>query len=234
MIRLSMAFALILLWCTGCQTTATLYTLSVAVDPAIAEPLDLSGEALIFQDQGIWGAILPLDFNQLGNPADLDKAWDFPNPLAGLYEPYHEPILFYLIMENRSGLPLTFNTSASFALTFEGLPLFPIEYDNLYQDLYQRSDGGPRIENIKRLLFKNRGTLLPGEHARGLLLFRRPDPGKREAKPLIFRIKRLHLGKDEVNFILPFRLTMEKIEPAKPDPEDGNRMHGRPSPRPAS
>ena len=216
MIRISIAGALIiLLGCAGWQTTATLYTLSVAVDPAIAEPLNLSGEALTFEDQGIWGAILPLDFNQLENPAALDKQWDFPNPLADLYEPHREPIVFYLIMENRSNLPVSFNTSASFSLTFEGLPLFPIEYDNLYQDLYQRSDGGPRIQNIKKLLFKSQPTLLSGEHARGLLLFRRPAPGKRQAKPLIFRIKRLHVGKDEVNFILPFRLTMEKIEPMK-------------------
>lgn len=216
MIRISIVGALcILLWCTGCKTTAALYTLSIEVDPALTEPLQVSDEAITFEDRGIWGAILPLDFNQLDDPAALDKAWNFANPLAGIYEPYHEPILFYLIMENRSDLPVSFNTSASFSLTFEGLPLFAIEYDNLYQELYQRSDGGPRIQNTKKLLFTSQPTLLPGEHARGLILFRRPDPGKREAKPLIFRMKRLHVGKDEVNFLVPFRLTMEKIEPAK-------------------
>lgn len=207
---------LVLLTCSGCKTTQTVYKMSVAANPAIAAETSQSGGAVTFEAEGIWGGILPLDYTELDNPSALESRWNFENPFAGLYAENHEPIIFYLIMENRSDVSVSFNPSSSFSLYFGGAPLFAIEYDDLYQLLYHSGGQETQLANIKKMLFKSHLTLLPGEHARGLLFFRRPDAAKRKSQELLFRIERIHVGKEDIEFLLPFVLTMEKIEEPKP------------------
>ncbi len=200
----------------GCKTGPHLYRMSVTPDPGLAGRLDPSGRAVTFEESGIWGALMPLPFAALDIPGDVDPRWDFANPFQGLYATYKKPIAFYLILENRSDVAISFNPSASFSLMLEGWPLFPIEYDDLYQALYDTHDGSRRLEGMKKMLLRSYVTLQPGEHTRGLLLFKRPEPGARQAKELTFRIQRIFAGKEEVDFLLPFRITMEKVTPLAP------------------
>jgi hypothetical protein len=201
---------LIFLTVAGCKAGQALYKLSVTPDPGGPYQTDSSGKAVTFEEGGIWGAIVPLSFEALSIPSEIDSRWDFADPFKGLYPRYKEPIPFYLIIENRSHETITLNPSASFSLTLEGWPLFLIEYDDLYQSLYDLPGGADRLERMKQMFFRSYLTLKPGEHVRGLLLFKRPEPGKRSAKKLFFRIRRIYAGKQELSFLIPFRLTMEK------------------------
>lgn len=200
----------------GCKTGPHLYRMSVTPGPDLASQLDPSGKAVTFEEQGIWGALMPLPFASIDFPVDVDPRWDFANPFQGLYAEYKKPIAFYLILENRSDVAISFNPSASFSLLLEGWPLFPIEYDDLYQALYDTPGGSRRLEGMRKMLLRSYVTLRPGEHIRGLLLFKRPDPGVRQAKELTFRIQRIFTGKGEVDFLLPFRITMKKVTPLTP------------------
>ncbi len=194
----------------GCKTDTLLYRMSITPDPEPASHLDPSGKAATFEAHGIWGALMPLPFAALNTPADVDSRWNFENPFAGLYPKHKEPIAFYLIMENRSDGAIRFNPSASFSLMLEGWPLFPIEFDDLYQALYDTRGGSHRLKEMEKMLLRSYVTLQPGEHIRGLLLFKRPKPVNRNNQELTFRIQRIFAGKQDVDFLLPFRITMDK------------------------
>jgi len=159
---------------------------------------------------------MPLPFATLDVPSDIDRRWNFDNPFAGLYPKHKEPIAFYLIMENRSNGAISFNPSAAFSLMLEGWPLFQLEYDDFYQALYGTPGSEHRLDGMEKMLLRSYITLQPGEHIRGLLLFKRPEPGARQAKELTFRIRRIFAGKEDVDFLLPFCITMEKIPHSTP------------------
>jgi len=197
----------------GCKTDALLYRMSVAPDPAAISNLDPSGKALTFEGDGIWGALMPIPFVALDRPDQVDDRWTFENPFAGLYSENKEPIAFYLIMENRSKDTISFNPSAAFSLMLEGWPLFQIEYDDLYQALYGTPGSENRLQKMQKMLLRSYVTLQPGEHIRGLLLFKRPEPKKRKDQELTFRIHRILTGKEDVDFLLPLRISMEENTP---------------------
>jgi len=215
-----MRIILILVLCLyfpACKTAKSLYKISITPDVRMGQEISPPGNAVNFEKEGIWGAVRPVSCQDLTAPSSLNREWDFKNPFEGIYDEAGMPIAFYLLIENRSDSSITFNPSSSFSLTDAGAPLFTIEYDDLYQDLYDSEKGAGQLENIRKMLFRSYQTLGPGEHALGLLLFRRPDEPKIKSKELSFHIHRIYAGSREINFAISFKIRMEEIPDAPPD-----------------
>jgi hypothetical protein len=180
------------------------------MDSRTEKQLTPSGDAVTFENNGIWGAVRPLTYREFTMPASLSSEWNFQSPFESLYDEYHMPIVFYLMIENRSEVSISFNPTASFSLFHGSKPLFSIQYDDLYQDLYLSRGGNAQLNLIRKLLLRSYVTLNPGETVRGLLLFRRPAAKNRESEEVLFSARRIYAGENELDFLIPFRLDMEK------------------------
>jgi hypothetical protein len=210
--RIFLVPLLVLLVLFGCRSTNSYYKVSILMDPAMEEKLAPSGDAVTFEEEGIWGALQPLNYENLSNPVSVNREWADGNPFEGVFDEEKMPIVFYLLIENRSESAFTFNPSSSISLFFERAPLFAIEYDDFYQDLYLIRGGEERLAKIRKMLFRSYQTLQPGEQARGLLFFKRPDPKKIKSREILFYVRRVYMGKREFTFTIPFLLQMEQVK----------------------
>ena len=209
--RLVISLLLLLSLC-HCRTTETYYKIAIHMNPAVENQLTPDGDAVMIDKEGLWGAIRPVTYEELSLPVSLYSDWDFEDPFEGIFDEKMMPIVFYLLLENRSETPIIFNPSVSFSVFYEREPLFTIEYDDFYQDLYDVRGSDEQLKKIKKLLIRSYQTLNPGEQARGLLFFKRPDEEKRKPKELLFQIRRVFVEKREITIAVPFQLQMEKVE----------------------
>jgi hypothetical protein len=184
--------------------------------PLMEEQLTPSGDAVTFEGEGIWGAVRSLSYQEFSDLSALNGEWSFQNPFEELYHEHKMPIVFYLLIENRSGSTISFSPTASLSLLYGNEPLFPIEYDDLYQDLYSVRGGGEKLQQMKKMLFRSYQTIMPKEYARGILLFRRPDAWRIKSKDIFFRISRIYVGGSEIDFLIPFQMEVEKIKVPSP------------------
>lgn len=207
-----LVLALAIVSLCACRTTQPYYKISVLPDPRVQDWLTPSGDSVSFEKEGIWGAVQTVPYEALAQPSTLNREWTFANPFDLLYDSHNMPIVFNLLIENRSDTAITFNPSAGFSLIFKGAPLFPIGYDDLYQDLYGSRDGEARLEKIRKMLFRSYMTLNPGERTRGVLLFRRPDPARIKDTEILLQLHDIYSGKKTMEFIIPFRIEMEKMK----------------------
>jgi hypothetical protein len=187
------------------------YKIFIHPDPVLGDQITPSGDTVTFEENGIWVAVRPLDYHEFNAPSSQNSEWDFPNPFEGVYDEYKMPIVIYLMIENRSDLSISFNPTASFSLFLGMKPLFPIQYEDLYHDLYMSRGADTRLNLIRKMLLRSYLTLNPGESVRGLLLFKRPRARERKSVKILFRARRIYSGNDEFDFIIPFVLDMEKI-----------------------
>ncbi len=215
LLRLLIMFFLVFSF-PGCKTTKTFHKVMISTHPLMEQQLTPSGDAVTFENEGIWGAVRPVSHGEMKDLSSLSGEWDFQNPFWELYDEYQMPIIFYLLIENRSSSAISFNPTASLSLFYGGEPLFPIEYEDLYQDLYNVRGGGAKLERIRRMLFRSYQTIMPNEHVRGLLLFRRPDAWRIKSKDILFRIRRLYVGGREIDFLIPFKMEVEKVKIPSP------------------
>ncbi len=184
--------------------------------PLMEKQLTPSGDAVTFEGEGIWGAVRPVSYQEFSDLSALNGEWDFQNPFEELYDEYQMPIVFYLLIENRSGSAISFNPTASLSLLYGDEPLFPIEYDDLYRDLYNVRGGGAKLQQMKKMLFRSYQTIMPKEYTKGLLLFRRPDAWRIKSKDIFFRISRIYVGGSEIDFLIPFQMEVEKVKIPSP------------------
>jgi len=160
---------------------------------------------------GLWAAVRPVAYTELEDPSSLYRGWRFPSPFRGLYSRGSTPLALYLVVENRGRRTLTFNAGTSFALFWRGEPLLPVEYDDLYQNLGGVPDREDRLIPLRAMLFGSYQSLRPGRAARGLLLFRRPDPWKLKAAPAHLVARRIFSGSKEITFTVPLSLEVEEL-----------------------
>ncbi len=198
----------------GCKTGESLYRISLAPMPPTEGELLAESGTVTFEKEGVWGALWPLSHEELGRPSSINREWTFPDPFDGLYDEYAMPVVFYLVLENRSDRAFAFNPSTSFSLIDASVPLFSIEYDDFYERLYDQPRGDQRLTNIRRMLFRSYQTLQPGDQTRGLLLFKRP---REEAgiRPMLLFIRRIFMGEREIEFLIPFEMQTDEV-PAPP------------------
>jgi hypothetical protein len=201
---------------SACKTSETVYRFSITPGHTTEKALSLQEKTVVFETGGVWGAVVPVSYEEFSAPASLYRGWNFPNPFEGVYDEYERPIVFFLVIENRSATSITFNPSSSFSVIVGSLPLLAIEYDDLYQNLYQTPGGTQRLASIRKMLFNNYQILETGEDVRGLLLFRRPEPRKREAEPMAFRLRGIYVGPEEIELLFPFQFDMVKVKLPSP------------------
>ncbi len=196
--------------CAGCKTGEHRYRISLTPLTPTQGELRADGGAITFEKEGVWGALWPLNHEDLAHPAAINREWTFPDPFNGLYDEYTMPVTFFLVLENRSGRAFTFNPSTSFSLIDASVPLFSIEYDDFYERLYDQPGGDQRLAYVRQMLFRNYQTLHPGDQARGLLFFKRP---REEAgiRPVLLLIRRVFKGDEEIDFMIPFEMQTDEV-----------------------
>ncbi len=211
--RRILMITLLCLLAAGCKTAESLYRISLTPIPPMQTELRLEGGGMIFEKDGLWGAVWPLSHEELAQPASVNREWTFPNPFHGLYDAYAMPVTFYIVLENRADRAFTFNPSTSFSLIDASVPLFSIEYDDFYERFYNQPGADQRLADIRRMLFRNYQTLHPGNQSRGLLFFKRP---REEAgiRPVILFIRRIYRGEKEIEFVIPFEMQTDEVPEA--------------------
>lgn len=111
-------------------------------------------------------------------------------------------VTFALEVENGSDKKFILDPGSIRLIVGYGPPLSPYNYAHLYMMLPQGSDRQRILADLRKAIFDESTTIKPGEKARKLLLFARPEEVS-PAAAILF--KRLYVGDKEYKAALDFK-----------------------------